>query len=422
MVSRLLLIIFSIFPAIIAFAVDTRTGTPNERIRSLQVSLDGNPDAPPVIVLNTPDKLIFSFDYLSEDRVYLRYELIHCNADWQPSTLVDSEFLDGFNQGTIEDYAFSETTTVHYVNYRLSIPNEQVAPKISGNYLLRVYPEDNPEDTWLQCRFFVSEQSAGVSAKLSGVTDVDYNDAHQQLSIEIDTERADVSDPFNDVTVMIQQNGRYDSEVALRQPLRMASRSVSVYEHQAPLIFEGGNEYRRFEVASVTYPGMGVEEIVWVDPYYHVRLATDSPRADAMYLYDQTRSGRFTVREYNAADSDVEADYVVVHFSLEAPEMPGSLVFLDGDFTNRRFDDSSLMSYNRATGRYEHVALLKQGQYNYQYLVVPPGSSRGYTARIEGDHFQTQNEYLVKVYTRRPGARADRLIAVALLGAQASGL
>lgn len=416
MVSRILLILFSAILAIAALGrTDTRTGMLNERIRSLQVSLDGNPDAPPVIVLGTPDRLIFSFDHLGDDRVYLRYELIHCNADWQPSTLVDSEFLDGFNQGSIEDYAFSETTTVHYVNYRLAIPNEHVAPLISGNYLLRVYPEDNPEDTWLQCRFMVSEQSAGISAKLSGVTDVDYNDAHQQLAIEIDTERAGVSDPFNDVTVMIQQNGRYDSEVALRQPLRMASRSVSVYEHQAPLIFEGGNEYRRFEAASTTYPGMGVDEIAWVDPYYHVRLAPDRPRAESMYLYDQTRSGRFAIREYNAADSDVEADYVVVHFSLEAPEMPGSLVFLDGDFTCRRFDDSALMSYNRATGRYEHVALLKQGQYNYQYLVVPPGASRGYTAPIEGDHFQTQNEYLIKVYTRRPGERADRLIAVALV-------
>ncbi len=423
MVSRLLHILLAFIVTLPAWGrVDTRTGMLNERIRSLQVKLDGNDDAPPVIVLNTPDRLIFSFDHLGDDRVYLRYELIHCNADWQPSTLVDSEFLDGFNQGSIDDYAFSEVTTVHYVNYRLAIPNEQVAPRISGNYLLRVYPEDDPDDTWLQCRFMVSEQSAGISARLSGVTDVDYNDAHQQLSIEVDTERANVTDPFNDITVMIQQNGRYDSEVALRQPLRMASAKVSVYEHQAPLIFEAGNEYRRFEAASTTYPGMGVEEVAWADPYYHVRLATDLPRADAMYLYAQTRAGRFTIREYNVADSDIEADYVVVHFSLEAPEMPGSLVFLDGDFTCRHFDDSALMSYNRATGRYEHVALLKQGQYNYQYLVVPPGSSRGYTAPIEGDRFQTQNEYLIKVYTRRPGDRADRLIAVSLLGTRASGL
>ena len=124
MVSRLLHILLAFIVTLPAWGrVDTRTGMLNERIRSLQVKLDGNDDAPPVIVLNTPDRLIFSFDHLGDDRVYLRYELIHCNADWQPSTLVDSEFLDGFNQGSIDDYAFSEVTTVHYVNYRLAIPN-----------------------------------------------------------------------------------------------------------------------------------------------------------------------------------------------------------------------------------------------------------------------------------------------------------
>ena len=123
---------------------------------------------------------VISFDHLSEDREYLRYTLTHCTADWTPDQLSYVEYLDGFNEGTIDDYDFSRATTVHYVHYTLTLPNEQTRPTISGNYLLRVYPESNPEDIWLQCRLAVSEGSAVLGAEITTRTDVDYNRKHQQ--------------------------------------------------------------------------------------------------------------------------------------------------------------------------------------------------------------------------------------------------
>ena len=392
--------------------VDTMTGISNDYIKTLQVTLNEDELAPAVMILNTEDRLTFSFDHISTDREYLRYELVHCNANWQPSGLVDSEFLDGFNQGDIRDYDFSRATTTHYVHYWFSIPNEEVRPKLSGNYLVRVYPENDPDDIWLQCRFMVSEQTAVIGSELTSRTDIDFNKSHQQLAISVDSERSNVEDPFNDLTVMIQQNGRYDNEVALRQPQMMSGRNVSIYQHQSPLIFEAGNEYRRMECVSTQYPSMGVDHIEYNDPYYHIALFTDEPRKDQMYLYDQTQHGRFFVREYNSAQSEVEADYVVVHFTLDMPEQKDAMIFLDGDFTNRKFDPNALMTYNRATGLYERNMLLKQGAYNYQYLLVPNGKNRGYTAEIEGDKYQTVNEYLIKVYARHPGDRYDRLIGV----------
>lgn len=388
---------------------DTMTGVFDERIKSLQVRLEGDAFADPVVVLGTDDRIVINFDHLAEDREYLRYSLTHCNAFWQPSGLVDSEFLDGFNEGTIDDYRFSRGTTVHYVNYTLTIPNEQVRPTLSGNYLLKVYNENDPDVTLLQCRFMVSEATAPVVVRASAQTDIDYNKSHQQLSIIVDSERARVEDPFNDLVVIVSQNGRLDSETALRQPLRMQG-TRSVYEHQPGLIFEAGNEYRRFEAVSDYYPGMGVERIEYFDPYYHYVLGGDAPRADSEYSYDQTQHGRYFIRNYTSDDSDIEADYGVVHFTLDMPEQPGAMIFLDGDFVQRRFDDNSRMFYNHATGRYERAMLLKQGAYNYQYLFVPPGATRGYTSRIEGDKYQTVNEYSVRVYHRRRGERYDRLI------------
>lgn len=412
---KILILFLCLYTSLSAVSADTMTGIFNERIKSLQVQLEGDEMAPPVIVLGTGDRIVVSFDHLAEDREFLRYELVHCNANWQASQLVDSEFLDGFNLGNIDDYDFSRATLQHYVHYQLAIPNHEVAPKVSGNYLLKIYPEDDPDEIWLQCRFMVTEQTAAINATATSRTDVDFNDKHQQLSIAVNTERANVNNPFDDLVVMVQQNGRYDNEVALRHPLRMDGRKVAVYEHQAPLIFDAGNEYRRFETVNVNYQTMGVDEIAYADPYYHMVLYTDEPRTDYMYLYDQTQHGRYKIREYNSVDSDIEADYVVVHFSLDMPEIPDASIFIDGDFTCRRFDPESLMTYNRASGRYERNMLLKQGAYNYQYLVAPIGDNRGYTEPIEGNKFQTTNEYLIKVYARNPGERADRLIGVSLL-------
>ena len=411
MVMRLLMLILACLPLIVSGQrrTDTMTGVFDERIKSLQVRLDGDDFAPAIAILDSNDRIRIDFDHLAEDREYFRYSLTHCNASWVPSGLVDSEFLDGFNEGTIDNYDFSRGTTVHYVHYTLTIPNEQVNPRLSGNYLLKIYREDDPDTPLLQCRFMMSEQTAPVRVGASSQTDIDYNKSHQQLSVTIDTEQGHIDDPFNDLIVILNQNGRLDNETALRQPLKMQGTSV-VYEHQQPLIFEAGNEYRRFEIVSDTYPGMGVAEIEYFDPYYHYRLNTDQRRDDEPYSYDQTQHGRYFIREYNSANSDTEADYGVVHFTLDYPDSPGAMIFLDGDFTQRRFDDNARMQYNPATGLYERAMLLKQGAYNYQYLIVPPGAKRGFTDRIEGDKYQTINEYTVRVYHRRKGERYDRLI------------
>lgn len=393
---------------------DMATGVFNDRFKTLRVQVVDNPLSPPIINLNAGDRIEISFDELAEDRSYLRYSLTHCNANWRPSQLVELEYLDGFNQADVTDFAYSQATTVHYVNYRITIPNEQMNIKVSGNYLLRVWDEDNPDEILLQVRFMVNEGGADVSGDVSTITDVDYNKSHQQLSITVDSDRAKVGDLFNDLIVIVGQNGRLDNEAVLPHPLRVSGRR-GYYEHQRQLIFKAGNEYRRFETVSTSFPGMGVEEISYYDPYYHFKLITDEPRADGQYLYDQTQFGRFTIREYNSTQSDTEADYVVTHFTLDMPKRDDVDLFLDGDFTSRRFDPESRMVFNRATGLYERSMLLKQGAYNYQYLAVPAGSNVGYTEVVEGDFYPTVNEYVVRVYHRPPGGRYDRLIGATVI-------
>jgi len=389
-------------------AADYQTGPVNPHFASIQIYAGDNKLNDPVITLDDDRHIVVEFDEFSDDVRYMRYSIIHCNADWQPSQLVESEYLDGFNDATVDNYEFSRATTVHYVHYKLELPNEQIRPTISGNYILRVYDENDPDTTLLYARFMVTEQSVGMKATVSSHTDIDYNGSHQQLSFAIDTERVKVHDAFNDFKVVISQNGRLDNSRTLFHPLRLHGHTL-IYEHLPELIFDAGNEYRRFESVSTHIPGMRVDNVRYHGPYYHAFLSVDSPRTDDSYIYDSTQHGRFVIREYNSAHSDSEADYLMTHFALKMPKIDGYDLYLDGDLVNRRLDGRSRLEYNESTGCYETSMLLKQGAYNYQYLAIAYGSTQALTGPVEGNFYNTVNEYRIAVYQRLPGERYDRL-------------
>ncbi len=396
-------ILLLLFP-FIAIAEDTFNGIFNPRFKSLQIFIEGNETAPPVILLNSSDRIIISFDELSDNRSYLRYSLFHCNALWQPSGLVESEFLDGFNIGDVEDVNYSQATTINYIHYSITIPNNQIRLTASGNYLFKVFSENNPDETLLQARFSVTENLARISGEVTPKTDIDYLNRHQQLNFAIDTKDANIHNVYTDLKVIITQNQREDNIVMLTAPQRV-SGDIAYYEHLRPLIYPAGNEYRRFEIFSTNYPGINVEAIAYEYPYYHMKLFDDFPRKNLPYAYDMTQRGRFRLME-----TDDGADYVMVHFALESEPIAGYDVFIEGDLTNGRFNPESLMHYDFMDGKYKASLLLKQGSYNYQYLAVPSGRFRGETAPIEGDFHNTVNEYGIGVYYRAPGSRYDRLL------------
>lgn len=393
---------------------DTMSGIFHPSFHTLQVGVYGNDYAPPVITLNSDDCIKISFDEISDDRRYMRYSLVHCDKDWRPSDLVEPEYLEGFNLGDVELYDYSRMTATHYVHYEITLPNDQVRFTVSGNYLLKVFSEDDPDELLLQARFMVTENTMKISGDVTSRTDIDYNARHQQLSVRVDTDNVNVHDMYSDISVCISQNGRTDNSVCLSRPMRVSGR-VIYFEHQQSLIFPAGNEFRRMETVSISYPGMNIYDIEYANPYYHMSIYPDKPRYAGNYVYDNTQYGQFTIREYNSEQSDIEADYIVTHFSLEMPELINTDVFLDGEFTCHRYDPNSRMIYNSETGAYEKSLLLKQGAYNYQYLAVPYGSMRGKTSIVEGDFYQTVNEYLVTVYHRPPGSRYDRLVGVTVL-------
>ncbi len=394
--------------------VDTTTGIFDRRFRTLKTEVEDNFMSPPVIRLGTNDRILVKFDEIGEDNSYLEYRLIHCDADWQPSRLIESEYLEGFNSVRIEDYAYSTATFVHYVNYLIAFPNEDLQIKHSGNYLLQVYDPERPEETLLQTRFQVTENRARIEGNVTSRTDMGHNTYWQQLAFEIDCQGIGEFNPYQDIIVYVTQNDREATKRRIMTPLRVSGDKI-IYEHLNDLVFGASNEYRRFESVSNSFPGMRVDSLRYMGSNYHVWLKVDEPRQSASYSYDQTQHGRFLVREYNSTDSDIGADYITVHFLLECPELPAYDIYLDGEFTHDRMDKENQLTYDHRVGGYVAEVPLKQGAYNYQYVTRSRQTGEISTSTIEGDKYETLNEYGIAVYFRPPGARADRLISYRIL-------
>lgn len=395
---------------------DTQTRVFDPQFRTLKVQVDGNFMAQPVISLGGPDQVCVSFDELGDDRSYLRYSLVHCDADWQLSSLLESEVLDSFNEDEVDDFGFSAGVFRHYVNYRVCVPNERMRPLVSGNYLMRVYREGEPDSPVLQARFSVSEDAVRVTGQASSITDRGTNDRWQQLSMDINTGRYQVNDPYNELIIKVYQNGVDMTPAQPLRPLRTEPGRL-VYEHNPGLVFPAGNEFRRFETVRTDYAGMHVAENRYDGDGYTVTLTEDSGRADRPYTYDRTQYGRFKVDEYSATDPDLGADYVQTLFTLDFPQVTNGDVLLDGEFARSLPENERVMRYDPATGKYTASLLLKQGSYNYRYGARLRGRQDSPLdfSLVEGDHYETQNEFTVNVYHRPPGARYDRLVGSTIL-------
>ena len=407
-------IVCSLFLNIYAQNKPYRTASIDSRIHSLKVESGNGLLYPPVISLNADEYINISFDLFEEEHQDLSYSIVHCNANWQPSMLSSLEYIDGFDIQEVYDWELSFNTYQSYVNYQITLPNDEVQFKVSGNYAVVVYPQNRSERPLLYACFSVSEDVVKVNCTSSSRTDKGYADNYQQVSFNINKQDYDIVNPVNDLKIYVMQNNRLDNMAYVSAPQYFNNERI-VYEHNPKLIFDAGNEYRRFEIVSTRYKGMGVDNLSYFDPYFHATLERDFPRESRTYSFDQTQRGRYVIRESDYdEEGNTQADYFVVHFSLDARDMmlPEGDIYIDGELSEYRFSENNRMLYNPQTGLYEKIMLLKQGSYNYQYLFVPKGETIGKASVIEGNKYETSNEYRVNVYHRVPGERYDRLIGV----------
>lgn len=380
--------------------------TYNPQVKTLQAVVNQDWLSPTVMRLHSDDVLYVSFDELSHDYHRFVYRLEHCEADWSVSEeLLESDWLEGFNNNVIDDLEYSINTTVPYTHYRLSIPNAQCRPTMSGNYRLSIVDEDQ-EEVVATVEFMISEQSMILSMAASSNTDKDTNISHQQVTFGLKYGDQLVTDPSEQIQTVVMQNGREDTWKWNVQPSAVNHLGLE-WRHRRDLIFDAGNEYRKFEILDPSHPTMGIERIVWDGSAYQAFPFISEPRPN--YLYDEDANGAFYIRNSDNRENDITSDYVWVNYRLKAPQLQEGEIIIDGQWTTE--DPASYtMTYDPQQKLYTASILQKQGYYSYQYLwITTDGTS--HPVPSEGNFYQTENRYQALVYFKGVGERTWRLMA-----------
>ncbi len=377
---------------------------PPDYIKTITFKSNTNQSQLPVLKLN--EKLHLEFDALNGDEDDFYYVIDYYNFDWTPTKLMKSEYLKGFDNMRITNYENSFNTYQIYSHYYLQIPNAQTRLKISGNYMMKIYNDD--DELVFSRKFMVYENLANVGVAIKRSRDVKYIKQKQSVDFNISSPSMLFNNPKQTIKTVIIQNNNLKTAITNLKPLYTIGRQL-IYKYDTESSFWAGNEYLYFENKDVRGANVGVQFVDLKDLYNHY-LFTDIIRADRPYTYNPDINGNFLITALDADNISIEADYTVLHFSLQYPEiLDNKNIHVYGNFNNYTITENTKMIFNNRTGYYETDLLLKQGFYNYKYVIVDDNGILDEGA-ISGNFDQTENNYKILVYYRDLGARFDKII------------
>jgi len=360
----------------------------------------------PVVKLGEPITLEFDDLTASEQDYY--YKIVHCDYDWTPSQLLKSQYLDGVDNQRIIDYENSYTTLQPYSNYRMTIPNNEVRLKVSGNYLIEIYNMYN--ELQFSRRFVVYQDLVTVGGEVKRSRDFNFLNEKQSVQFKIKTSGFPVVNPKQEIKVAILQNYFWPTSINNIKPQFTIGNEL-VYKYDQETSFYGGNEYLNFDTKDLRTPTFAIAKIEFKELYHHY-LFPNEYRYDQSYTYFPDINGDFVVRTLQGEDVSREAEYTMVHFKLPYTTDIGlNEIYVVGRFNNYQLSEENKMVFNEETGDFELEYPIKQGFYNYKYVVIGESDLMDMNL-VSGNFHFTENNYLILVYYRNFGDMYDSIIGV----------
>ncbi len=349
---------------------------------------------PAAIPLNQSIPLVLKFDELFTDEAeYYKAKIIHCNMNWEPSHLSEMQYLYEYNEFSIDQFDFSIATKIPFTHFTFRVPKV----KLPGNYLLVVYRENNANDLILSRRFIVYDQKIGITGNTGLSSGVAQRNMNQQIEFMIDYTNFPIPNPYLDIQVVIRQNDRWDNAIfGLKPTIIREDVSQLEYRHfNFENNFNGGNEFRFFDIRTTHYGGRNVEKTNISDTQVDAYLFIDEPRTTQPYTFIADLNGGFVIENLEGKDNLLESDYINVHFFLDLKEKSEKDIFIFGKLTDWNYGDINKMKYINASGLYSGILRLKQGLYDFSYSIPENMENPGI---LEGNHFETKNEYEIIIY------------------------
>ena len=364
-----------------------------------------NQNAVPIFQLG--DSFQIEFDDLYGDESNYFYQIVHCDYDWQPSQLSKAEFINGFDDQRIQEYYTSLNTLQVYSHYKFSFPNKFTNFRISGNYMIKVLNDDR--EIIFSRKLILYENLVTVPVQVKRARNLKDVNFKQNLDFSIKSNTLLFQNPIQNVKVAIFQNGQFNTAITNIRPMFTVGNDL-VYKYDADTQFWGGNEFNFFENKDIRAANNTVS---YIDSkgIYNTHLFANNARKNTIYTYFPDINGNFLVTNIIAQNNAVEADYAWVFFTLSAPTFfVKKDIYITGMFNNFALSPEFKMDYNAAKNTYEKALILKQGFTNFQYTVADLKGKIDNENAIDGNFFQTENNYFIVVYYRENGQRNDRVI------------
>ena len=360
----------------------------------------------PIIQLG--ERISLEFDDLSASEQDYYYRIVHCDYNWEPSQLLKSQYLRGADNQRIITYENSYSTLQPYSNYRLTLPNNQVGFRVSGNYVLEIYNAAN--QLQFSRRFVIFQDLVQVAATVRRSRDFKFIEEKQSVQFSILPSGIQLINPKQEVKVAILQNYHWPTALYDIRPQYTIGTEL-VYRYDQETSFWGGNEYLNFDTSDLRVPTVAISSIDFRDLYHHYLFANRWRDSDT-YTYFPDINGDFVVRTLQGRENSREAEYSWVHFSLPYTDRLGlDEVYIFGKFNNYALEEQNRMEFNRETGNMEAALLLKQGFYNFKYVIRREDGTVELNTVCGNFHF-TENTYTILVYYRNFGDIYDSVIGI----------
>lgn len=412
-----------ILSLILFLALQTLQATPWENkiydpnVQTILFGKAGTDDRYPLISLNSAENLKLSFDVFGSLQENLQYTLVHCDASWNPSSMNQNEYISGMSFDNISDYKFSTNTYVKYVHYNIYLPNENMKPRFAGNYIVKVFRNFDENDLLFTRRMMVLNNSTTIEGIAKPASLAEYRYTKQEITFNVGINPSQIVNPMGDVKVVLMQNSRWDNAITDLKPQFMSNNKLE-YNYLDKSLFNGGNEFRFFDIRQLRTFSANVRS-KRTDTVVHVMLNVEESRGALQYLTYLDYNGKRIIQNKEGINSDLDGDYAYVNFyfsgAMGVP--PGAEVYVFGEFTDWRLLPQYKMYYNKSRQRYDLEVPLKQGRYEYCYAIKNENGLADETL-LEGNHFLTENEYLILVYTKNLQFHYDELVGARLISTQ----
>ncbi|MBS7787340.1 DUF5103 domain-containing protein [Flavobacterium sp. CYK-55] len=355
------------------------------------------------------DAFELQFDDLFGNEANYYYQIVHCDYDWKPSQLSINEYIQGFDNQRIQEYTNSYNTLQIYSHYRIAFPNRNTRFLVSGNFMIKILNEDR--EVVFSRKFILYENIVSVGCQVKRARTIETSNTKHNLDFTIKSGTINFQSPLTNVKILLLQNGQFNNAITNVKPMYTIGNDL-IYKYDAETQFWAGNEFRYFENKDIRAATNNVGRIDSPQGgIYNAYLYTDTARANVPYSYNPDYNGNFIVKNLNSENNAVEADYAWVFFTLEAPAFYEKKdVYVNGMFNNYALSPENKMDYNAEKGVFEKALMIKQGFTSYQYVVADKNLKIDGKNAIDGNFYQTENNYFTLVYYRENAQRYDRVI------------